>query len=265
MFDDVLQELMPEGDGRFNLGEVLLIAFTIVLAAFTAFRSYDFINHTLPPGWELVAYVGLAVLDGGFIVWALVIALSATSPVQVAIAWGMWILDGLGLSLVVMADTFYYTQASQNTAAMADTVSALAAWAFPIMAIVNAALAILYKLLEPQRIRARRKRAMQEKLRHIAELGELQAQIEQQQAAIASRLTDQRMSLADLKTAMAERLAELERLEKELTLRRINHAQLDARGGAVRDAMPVAAAVGDGNNGHHPEEYDALGFLDKAE
>ena len=263
MFDDILQELMPEGDGRFNLGEVLLFAFTVALAVFTAFRSYDFINHTLPVGWELVSYVGLAVLDGGFIVWAVIIALSATSAPQVAIAWGMWLLDGLGLTLVVIADTFYYTHAAQNTAAMSDTVSTLAAWAFPVMAVVNAGFAILYKIQSPKRIRERRKRELQEKLRHIAELGELQAQIEQQQAAIASRLTDQRMSMADLKTAMAEKLAELERLEKELALRRINRAQLNARGGAARDATPVAAAVGTGdNNGHHPEEYDALGFLD---
>jgi len=44
---------------------------------------------------------------------------------------------------------------------------------FPIMAIVNAAFAILYKLMEPKRIRERRKRAKMEYLRHLAELGEL--------------------------------------------------------------------------------------------
>jgi len=149
MFQDIMQELVPEGDGHFNLGEVLLFAFTIVLAVFTAFRSYDFIKHTLPPGWELVAYVGLAVLDGGFLIWALVIALSATSPVQIAIAWGMWLLDALGLALVTIADTFFYIQAADQTAAMAQTVSAIAAWAFPILAVVNAAFAILYKVMPP--------------------------------------------------------------------------------------------------------------------
>ena len=260
MFDDIMQELVPEGDGRFNLGEVLLFAFTAILAIFTAFRSYDFIKHTLPPGWELVAYAGLAVMDGGFIIWALVIALSATSAVQVAISWGMWLLDGLGLALVVVADTFYYTQASQNTAAMADTVSALAAWVFPIMAIVNAAFAILYKLMEPKRIRERQKRAKMAQLRHVAELGELQAQMEQLQAAVASRITDQRMSLADLKAAMSTKLANLERLEKELSLRRIQQAQLNARTAgqpteptpAVHQVAPVTAAVpGDNHNGHH--------------
>ncbi len=264
MFDDILKELMPEGDGHFNLGEVLLFAFTVGLAVFTAFRSYDFINRTLPPGWEPVAYVGLTVMDGGFLIWALIIALSATSAVQVAIAWSMWLLDGLGLTLVVIADTFYYTQAGQNTVALSDTVSTLAAWAFPVLAVINAAFAILYKIYSPKRVRDRKKRQMEERLRHLEELGELQARIEERQAAIASRLTDQRMSMADLKTAMAEKLAELERLEKELALRRINRAQLDVRGGAVRDAMPVAAAVGNGNNnGHHPEEYNGLDFLNE--
>jgi len=266
MFDDIMHELVPEGDGRFNLGEVLLFAFTVILAVFTAFRSYDFINHTLPPGWELVAYAGLAVMDGGFLVWALVIALSATSAVQVAISWGMWLADGLGLALVVVADSFYYTQASQNTAAMADTVSALAAWAFPIMAIVNAAFAILYKLMEPKRIRERQKRAKMERLHHLAELGELQARIEQVQATVASRLTDQRMSLADLKGAMAEKLAELERLEKELALRRIQQAQLNAGTAgqptkptpAVHQVAPVTAAVPGDNHNEHRGDFTTL-------
>ena len=253
MFDDVLQDLLPEGDGRFNLGEVLLFAFTIVLAVFTAFRSYDFIKHTLPPGWELVAYVGLAVMDGGFIVWALVIALSATSPVQVAIAWGMWLLDALGLTLITVADTFFYIQAADQTAAMADTVSAVAAWAFPILAVVNAASAILYKVMAPHRIRERRRRQKMEELRHIAELGGLQAQIEQAKAAVASHLTDQRMSMADMKAALTQQLAELERLEKQLSLERIRQARLNSEGRATPIAAPVPQEVRlAGPNGHQP-------------
>jgi len=261
LFDDVLQDLLPEGDGRFNLGEVLLFGFTIVLALFTAFRSYDFIKHTLPPGWELVAYVGLAVLDGGFIVWALVIALSATSPVQVAIAWSMWLLDALGLTLITVADSFFYIQAAESTAAMADTVSAMAAWAFPILAVVNAAFAILYKMMAPHRIRERQRRQQMEALRHITELGSLKARIEHAKAAVASQLTDQRMSMADMKAALARQLAELERLEKQLRLERIRQAQLHDKGRAGSLTVPVpqgeimGGGSADNGNNHHPSQF----------
>ncbi len=252
MFDDLMHDIVPDGAPGFNLGDVLLIGFTIVLALFTGFRSYDFISKTLPAGWELVAYTGLAVLDGGFIIWALAIALSATSAVQVAISWTMWLLDGLGLALVVVADTFFYTHAGAGTQALADTVSTLAAWAFPLMAILNAAAAILYKQFAPSVILSRRKRQKMAEVQHLAALGQLQAEYERLQAAVASDLTDQRARLAELRKAVVKKKAELDEIMRQTQMQALSAPTVFARQKSGASAATDAPAMAVANNGHQP-------------
>lgn len=252
MFSDIMDDIVPDGAPGFNLGDVLLVGFTIILAVFVGFRSYDFISKTLPPGWELVAYTGLAVLDGGFIIWALAIALSATNAVQMALSWTMWLLDGLGLALVVVADTFFYTQAGASTQALADTVSTLAAWMFPLMAILNAAAAILYKQFAPSVILSRRKRQKMAQVQHLAALGELQAQYERLQAAVASDLTDQRARLAELRKAVVQKKAELDEIMRQTQLHALSAPTVfgQKKGAPVAAGAPVKASVA--NNGHQP-------------
>jgi len=82
--------------------------------------------------------------------------------------------------------------------------------------------------------------------------------MEQLQAAVASRITDQRMSLADMKAALTQRIAELERLEKQLSLERIRQAQLhlqNEEGRARQGVWPVPQEVRlAGPNGHQPHQ-----------
>ena len=221
MFQDLLNEVLPDHESGWNLGDWLLMGFTIVLAVFTAFRSFDFITKTLPEGWELIGYVGLFVLDGGFLFWAYLIATVAITPKQAFLAWAMWVVDGLGLAAVVLADTFLYTSPGASAEAMATMVATIAAWAFPMLAILNAAAAILFKLDDPKLQLRRAVRSQKARLMYQKHLGELQAAMERLQAAIASEIIRFRSEMADLKKALAEKKMELDALERELKKREL--------------------------------------------
>ena len=240
MFEDLLKDVLPDHEDGFNLGDWMLMGFTIVLAVFTAFRSFDFITKTLPEGWELIGYVGLFVLDGGFLIWAYAIATAATTPKQAFLAWLMWVLDGLGLAAVVLADTFLYTSPGASAEALAAMVSTLAAWAFPLMAIVNAAGAILFKMDDPGLRLRRVLRAKKTQLMYQKQLGELQATLERLQALVASEIIRVRSEMADLKKALTEKKMELDALERELKMRQL--AAIAGANGKHKGASPQREA-----------------------
>lgn len=248
MFDDLLQDILPDYEDGFNLGDWLVMGFTIVLAVFTAFRSYDFITKSLPPGWELVGYVGLFVLDGGFLFWAYAIATTATTSKQVFLAWTMWVLDALGLAAMVLADTFLYTSPGTSAEALAGMVGTIAVWAFPMLAIINAAAAILFKLDDPKVRLQRALRVKKAQLFYQKQMGELQAALDRLKAAVASELIRARSEMADLKKALAEKKMELDALERELKVRQLaaiagaNGHEKSAPEGALT-AQPLGAAA----------------------
>ena len=269
MFDELLQDVLPDHEDGFNLGDWLVMGFTIVLAVFTGFRSYDFITRTLPDGWDIIAYVGLFVLDGGFLVWAYAIATLVTTSKQGFLAWAMWLLDGLGLTAVVLADTFLYTSPGASAQALAGMVATVAAWAFPMMAIVNAATAILFKLDDPK-VRLRRAlRAKKAQLIYQKHMGELQAALERLQASVASELIRSRSEMASLKRALAEKKMALDALERELKVRQLaaiagaNGHEKSAPEGAPQAQPPKAAVTHyTTNNDHHPKDSEGYKGLD---
>jgi len=103
------------------------------------------------------------------------------------------------------------------------------------MAILNAAAAILYKQFAPSVILSRRKRQKMAEVQHLAALGQLQAEYERLQAAVASDLTDQRARLAEVRKAVVKKKVELDEV--------VRRTQLQAL------APPMASS-----NGHHANQ-----------
>ena len=54
-----------------KIGALIVTLLGIVLLVYSATRSLDFIMLTLPPERQIMAYFGLAALDGGLIAWLL--------------------------------------------------------------------------------------------------------------------------------------------------------------------------------------------------
>jgi hypothetical protein len=92
-----------------RLGVVLVTLLGLALLVYSAARSLDFITMTLPPDDQILAWFGLAALDGGLVFWLVHFIYSARGGWQRAIALLMVIVDFLGAVAMFTLDTLYHT------------------------------------------------------------------------------------------------------------------------------------------------------------
>lgn len=89
-----------------KLGQISATVLAGLLLVYSATRSLDFISLTLPPDKQILAWFGLAALDGGLIAWTLAY-LHGAKGWQRPIAFGMVIVDLLGVIAMFTLDTLY--------------------------------------------------------------------------------------------------------------------------------------------------------------
>jgi len=265
MFDDLLEDILPDHKPGFNLGDWLLEGAALLVAIYTAFRSYDFIITTLPEGWGMVAYLGLLAVDGGFLLWAHAIAKYVENSIQAFIAWSMFILSLIVMLIINLTDAFFYTSPSETSQAIAEAVAGASIWVFTILVILFGVAAKVFQLNSNHARLSRMARMKMGELQHLKVMGALQARLEQEKAAVTNQIVRIRAELAETKRALALKVQELEEMEERLRAERLSRLAL-SNGHDKEEAAAVlagrhAAASGQSPLRHYTpdtDEYDGL-------
>jgi hypothetical protein len=91
------------------IGKILITILGLALLVYSATRSVDFISMTLPADRQIMAYFGLAALDGGIIVWLLAFMYGSHGGAQRGISILMVGVDFVGAVAMFTADTILNT------------------------------------------------------------------------------------------------------------------------------------------------------------
>jgi membrane-associated HD superfamily phosphohydrolase len=178
-------------------GEILLLIVGGMLLLYTAFRSYDILSTTLPADAQLLAYIGLAGLDGGLIAWALYYSKSARGDVQRAVAMFMVVLQLAGVALTSIGDSLLYSLGE----AMPEYITIAVVWGVPAIIAVNIAAVTVVHLADPQRALDSASREVEDEIqRQVAEhlrqnVGQIAGRIAPQAAEQRARELTMRFSL----------------------------------------------------------------------
>ncbi len=136
-----------------KIGALIVTLLGIVLLVYSATRSLDFIMLTLPPERQIMAYFGLAALDGGLIAWMLSYLYGSRGGWQRAISLLMVLVDLLGAVAMFTLDTLYNTGKSGMTAALTADELQTAVLALSMIIALNIAATIAHHLTDPDKMR----------------------------------------------------------------------------------------------------------------
>jgi hypothetical protein len=136
-----------------KLGSLLATALGAALLVYSATRSLDFISLTLPPDKQILAWFGLAALDGGVVAWLLAYLYGSGSSWQRVIAFLMVIIDFLGAVALFTLDTIYNAgQAGLVTALEPETIQT-GVLALSLVIAINIGATIAHHMLDPEALR----------------------------------------------------------------------------------------------------------------
>lgn len=132
-----------------RLGNILATGLGLLLLVYTASRSLDFIMLTLPPERQILAWFGLAALDGGMIAWLLAYLHGSKSSWQRAISLLMVGLDFVGCVAMFTLDTVYTVGKSGLTSTVSPDVIWGAVIGLSLIIAANIAATVAFHLLDP--------------------------------------------------------------------------------------------------------------------
>lgn len=136
-----------------KIGSLIVTLLGIVLLVYSATRSLDFISLTLPADRQILAYFGLAALDGGLIAWILAYLYGSRGGWQRGVSVLMILVDLVGAVAMFTMDTLYNTGKSGMTAAMSADQLQTAVLALSGIIALNIAATIAHHLTDPAQLR----------------------------------------------------------------------------------------------------------------
>lgn len=137
-----------------KISGLLITLLGLALLVYSASRSLDFITMTLPQDKQILAWFGLAALDGGLVLWLLHFLNSARGAWQRGIALLMVVIDFLGAAVMFTLDTLYRTGEAGMTAALGPGEIRAAVLALSGVIALNVAATVANHLLDPAARRA---------------------------------------------------------------------------------------------------------------
>lgn len=149
-----------------SISSLLVSALGLALLVYSATRSVDFISATLPPDRQILAWFGLAALDGGLVFWMLFFLSGAKGSWQRGIALMMTICDFAGCVVMFTLDTLLRTGQSGMTQALSPAAIQTAVLALSLVIALNIAATVATHLTDPE---TRRQMAHEEALAEIEE------------------------------------------------------------------------------------------------
>ena len=131
------------------IGTMLATLLALALLVYSAMRSLDFISLTLPPDKQVLAYFGLAALDGGLVIWLLNFLYGAKGGYQRGISILMVIVDFIGAVAMFTLDTLYNTGQAGMTAAMTPQEMQTAVLALSGIIALNIGATVAHHIMDP--------------------------------------------------------------------------------------------------------------------
>lgn len=146
-----------------KLGSISATVLAGLLLIYSATRSLDFISLTLPADKQILAWFGLAALDGGLIAWTLAY-LHGSKGWQRPIAFGMVVVDLLGVIVMFTLDTLY--NAGTNGLMVTLTAQEIKWAVIGLSAVIglNIAATVASHLMSPEAIRAQAEEEADDKI-----------------------------------------------------------------------------------------------------
>lgn len=135
-----------------KIGTIVVFILAAVLLVYSATRSLDFISLTLPEDRKVLAYFGLAALDGGLVAWILSY-LYGSRGWQRAISFLMVLVDLVGAVAMFTLDTLYNTGKAGMTTALTSSELQNAVLALSGVIALNIAAAVAHHLTDPEKLR----------------------------------------------------------------------------------------------------------------
>ncbi|HRJ59331.1 MAG TPA: hypothetical protein PLV64_23835 [Anaerolineales bacterium] len=135
-----------------KIGTIVVFILAAVLLVYSATRSLDFISLTLPEDRKVLAYFGLAALDGGLVAWILSY-LYGSRGWQRAISFLMVLVDLVGAIAMFTLDTLYNTGKAGMTTALTSSELQNAVLALSGVIALNIAAAVAHHLTDPEKLR----------------------------------------------------------------------------------------------------------------
>jgi hypothetical protein len=135
-----------------KIGTIIIYVLGVVLLAYSASRSLNFIKLTLPKDQAGLAYFGLAALDGGLVAW-IISYMHGSRGWQRAISLLMALIDLIGVIAMFTLDTLYNTGAAGLTKAMDANQMQTAVIALSGIIGLNIAAAVAHHITEPEKLR----------------------------------------------------------------------------------------------------------------
>jgi hypothetical protein len=136
-----------------QIGALIVTILGGLLLVYSATRSLDFISLTLPPDRAILAYFGLAALDGGLIAWILSYLYGSHGGWQRAISILMVMVDLVGAVAMFTLDTLYNTGKAGMTAALTPDELQTAVLALSGVIALNIAAVVAHHLSDPDKMR----------------------------------------------------------------------------------------------------------------
>lgn len=170
-----------------KLGSFLITALAGLLLVYSAARSLDFISMTLPPDKQILAYFGLAALDGGLVFWLLNF-LSGSHGWQRTIAFLMIVVDFLGACTMFTMDTLLNSGKAGLTAQLDQNQVQTAVIALSLIIAVNVGATVAHHILNPENLRRMAEEEARDKIETMA-LREIQANAGQLATELAPQIS----------------------------------------------------------------------------
>ncbi|HNE03591.1 MAG TPA: hypothetical protein PKI33_03655 [Anaerolineales bacterium] len=135
-----------------KIGTIVVFILAAVLLVYSATRSLDFISLTLPEDRKVLAYFGLAALDGGLVAWILSY-LYGSKGWQRAVSFLMVLVDLVGAIAMFTLDTLYNTGKAGMTEALTPSEMQTAVLGLSGVIALNIAAAVAHHLTDPEKLR----------------------------------------------------------------------------------------------------------------
>jgi hypothetical protein len=136
-----------------KIGVLLVTVLGGALLVYSATRSLDFIGLTLPADKQILAYFGLAALDGGILAWLLSYLNGSRGAWQRAISILMLVVDTIGAIAMFTMDTLYNTGKNGMTAAMTPEAMTNAVLALSGIIALNIIATLAHHITDPDKLR----------------------------------------------------------------------------------------------------------------
>lgn len=136
-----------------KIGVLLVTLLGAALLVYSATRTLHFIQLTLPEDSKILAYFGLAALDGGLVAWMLSYLYGSRGSWQRAISMLMVCVDAVGVVAMFTLDTLYSAGLAGMTEGLTASQIHNAILALSAIIGVNIIATIAHHLTEPDKLR----------------------------------------------------------------------------------------------------------------